>query len=166
MTTSNGIDNKRRSNLEAARYRACASRDEAGSVMVELALLLPVLTLLLLGAMDFSRVFFYAVELGSAVTAGAEYGARNTDTATNYTAINSTVTGDAADLTGVSASSTSYCSCPGVGGTVACTSNCTGYGKPKMYVSVTGNYTWTSWVNWPGIPHSVALTRTVYMRAQ
>src|SRR5438105_4943295 len=124
MTTLNGMDNKRR------------SKHESGTVMLELAILLPTLMLLLLGAMDFSRVFFSAVELGSAVTAGAEYGARTAGTATSYTTINSTVTGDAADLTGVTATSTSYCSCPGVTGTVACTSTCTGYGTPKMYVSV------------------------------
>jgi Flp pilus assembly protein TadG len=141
-------------------------KPEAGSVLVEVAIMLPFLILLVLGAVDFSRVFFAAIELNNAVRAGAEYGARTTATATNTANIQSTVTGDAANLSGVVATSTSYCTCPGSSATVGCATTCAGYGKPKLYVSVTGTYTWDSLVNWPGLEETVALTRTVIMRAK
>jgi Flp pilus assembly protein TadG len=143
-------------------------KDETGAVLVELALVLPFLIILMLGATDFGRVFFAAVELSNAVTAGAEYGSRVKSMATNVAGIKSVVTSDAADLSGVTFPSdpTSYCTCPGSGTHIACTTTCTGYGKPKEYVSVTANYTWTALVPWPGIPNTVALSRTVVMRAQ
>ena len=49
----------------------------SGQSLVELALLLPVLTLLLLGTVDFARVFFDYIRLSGAVREGAIYGARN-----------------------------------------------------------------------------------------
>src|ERR1051326_6579113 len=145
-----------------------SSKAQAGTALVELAIMLPLLIVLILGAVDFGRVFDAAIELGNAVTAGAEYGSRLTTKVTDVTGIKSVVTSDAADLSGVSFPSdpTSYCTCPGSSTHVTCTSTCTGYGKPKEYVSVTANYTWTTLVPWPGITNSVALSRTVVMRAQ
>jgi Flp pilus assembly protein TadG len=155
----------------SAMKRKRSPRREAGAVLVELAVTLPILMLVFLGAVDFSRVFFSAIELGNAVTSGAEYGARTTGTATDTVGISSVVTADAANLTGVVVPTpTSYCTCPTSGTHVNCsTFVCTtpsGYGKPKMYVSVTANYTWTSLVTWPGLPNSVVLTRTIVMRAR
>ncbi|MBE7159246.1 MAG: pilus assembly protein, partial [Rhodospirillales bacterium] len=50
--------------------------------MVELALLLPLLLLLLVGAVDLGRAFYVAIEVSSAASAGAVYGTQNpTDTA-------------------------------------------------------------------------------------
>jgi Flp pilus assembly protein TadG len=133
-----------------------------------MVVMLPLLFIFMLGAADFGRVFYASIELGNAVTAGAEYGSRLMSTVTDVTGIKNVVTSDAADLSGVTFPSdpTAYCTCPDSGTHVACTTTCTGYGKPKKYVSVTANYTWTALVPWPGIPNTVALTRTVVMRAQ
>jgi Flp pilus assembly protein TadG len=46
-----------------------------GQSLVELALILPVLTLLLVGMVDLGRVFFYQARLTNAVKEGAFYGA-------------------------------------------------------------------------------------------
>src|ERR1051326_5233566 len=103
MTTCTGKDRKR------------PYRDEAGAVLVELAFVLPILIVFMLGATDFGRVLFAAIELSNAVTAGAEYGSRLTSTATDVTGIKNVVTSDAAVLSGVTFPSnpTSYCTCPG-----------------------------------------------------
>jgi len=151
--------------LNAIKKRR-SSNKQAGSVLVEAAIMLPVLILFFLGAVDFARLLFTAVQLGNAVTAGAEYGSRSLTAAQNTSVINSTVTGDASKLTGVVAASSTYCTCPGSSTPVGCTTICSGYGTPKMYVSVTGSYTWSSFVRWPQVPNTVALTRTVVMRAR
>ena len=46
-----------------------------GQSLVELALILPVLTLILFGTVDLGRVFFYQARLTNAVKEGAFYGA-------------------------------------------------------------------------------------------
>jgi Flp pilus assembly protein TadG len=55
--------------------RAWAS--DGGSALVELALSLPLLVLLMVGAIDFARVFYVGMELTNAARAGAQYGAYN-----------------------------------------------------------------------------------------
>jgi Flp pilus assembly protein TadG len=146
--------------------KRASQRKDRGAAVIEMAIVLPIFAILLLGAIDFSRVFFAAIELGNAVTAGAEFGSRTTGNASNTSGISSTVTQDASDLTGVSATSVSYCTCPGSSTQVGCSTVCTGYGPPKMYVSVTGTYTWTSVVSWPAMPDNVPISRTVVMRAR
>ena len=56
-----------------ANRRACPGR--RGQSLVELALILPVLSLILFGAVDLGRVFFYQARLTNAVKEGAFYGA-------------------------------------------------------------------------------------------
>ena len=55
---------------------------QAGSSLVELAILAPALALLVIGAMDLSRVFHYGIVAANAARAGAQYGivGNNTDT--------------------------------------------------------------------------------------
>jgi Flp pilus assembly protein TadG len=51
-----------------------ALRGERGSSLIELALILPVLLLMLVGSIDFGRAFFVAIEVSSAAEAGVDYG--------------------------------------------------------------------------------------------
>jgi Flp pilus assembly protein TadG len=60
---------------EAARGRP-RRRVRSGQSLVELALLLPVFTLILLGAVDLGRAFFYYNRLTAAVEQGALFGIR------------------------------------------------------------------------------------------
>ncbi len=54
--------------------RCRPARARRGQSLVELALIMPLLALLLLGTVDLSRVFFYYTRLSSAVLEGAFYG--------------------------------------------------------------------------------------------
>ena len=62
--------------------RACSAR---GASIVELAVALPVIVLLVIGAADFARVFYMAIELQNAARAGAQYGAANSGASTTTT---------------------------------------------------------------------------------
>ena len=55
---------------------------QAGASLVELAILMPVLTLLLVGVMDFSRVYYYGIVAANAARAGAQYGIEGNTTNT------------------------------------------------------------------------------------
>ena len=68
--------------------RAGAGRARPGQNLVELALVLPVLALILLGALDLGRVFFSYVQLTNAVREGANYGR------VNPTAVNDSASAD------------------------------------------------------------------------
>jgi Flp pilus assembly protein TadG len=65
--------------MTAATRRGAAwktRRRRAGQSLVELALLLPLLTLILLGTTDLGRAFFYHVRLTNAVREGVLFGAQ------------------------------------------------------------------------------------------
>jgi hypothetical protein len=67
------------------RTRALFRRDRPasrGQALVETAILLPILLILLLGAIDFGRLFFGWVNLHQAVRIGANFAATNPDMAT------------------------------------------------------------------------------------
>ena len=54
--------------------RTSARRSERGSSLVEVAVVLPVLLVMLVGAADLGRAFYMAMELTAAARAGAQFG--------------------------------------------------------------------------------------------
>ena len=149
------------------------ARGQAGSAVVELALVTPLIILLLLGAMDFGRVFYKAMAVSQAVGAGARYGARSVAKSGDTAGMQSAATTAAAsDITGgesfVVDSAARSCRCytgtePGTAMGL-CSSSCGG--TVRAYVSVTGHATFSTIVNYPGIPHTLALSRTATLRVQ
>lgn len=138
----------------------------AGSATVEFALLLPMMLLLVLGAVDFARLFYSAITVASAARAGVQYGAQDTTKARDTAGMQTAAVNDAADLTGVTANAQFYCECSD-GTRVNCvTGTCTGGSSPPVYVQVTVQKTFTTLIDYPGIPHTTALSRTAIMRAR
>ena len=84
---------------------------ERGNSIVELALVLPVLIGLLLGALDFGRVFYSAMAVTHAVTVGAQYGAQSDANSQDSTAIVNAATAAATDISGFNASAVRSCKC-------------------------------------------------------
>ena len=142
-------------------------KPNAGSAVVELAMVLSLLVLMALGTTDFARVFYAGITVRSAARAGVAYGSQDSATATNYTAMRNAATADAADVTGLTATATHYCQCTD-GTTVNCTSGTCSPGAvaPQMYVSVTAAKTFTTIINYPQVPHTVAMNHTAIMRVQ
>jgi Flp pilus assembly protein TadG len=67
-----------------SRVRSCleeAPDEELGQALVELAISLPLLLLLLFGAVQFGRLAYMAIEVSDAAKAAAQYGAQNGTTA-------------------------------------------------------------------------------------
>jgi hypothetical protein len=93
-----------------------AGGSEAGQSLVEFALALPLLLVLVLGAIDLGRLVYMSVGVTNAAHAGAQYGCQNPAAAGDVTGIQTAAANDAADLVGVgngslTTTSTSYCQC-------------------------------------------------------
>lgn len=88
---------------------------EEGSALVELALSLPMLSLMLLGAAEFARLGYAAIEVSNAAHAGALYAASNASASSDSPGISNAATADSGNLSGgnaVSVSSVSRaCTC-------------------------------------------------------
>lgn len=137
-------------------------RSEQGSSLVEVALVLPMLLLVLVGMVDFGRGYYLGNEVAGAARAGAVYGSQNpTDTAGMKTA----VTEDAPDVPGITASASYGCECSdGTSASASCSTVPTCSTNVVYYVKVTASATYTTMVPWTGLPSSIALSRTVEMR--
>ena len=138
-----------------------------GSTALELALTGPLLLLLLVGAADFSRVFYHAVTLANAAGTAAFYGARNVTHSGDTTGMKSVAATDAKDLASITTTPTRFCRCPGSNANVDClTGSCPASYPPRVYVSVQAKETFRPLVRYPGVPADFTVGRTAYMRAQ
>src|SRR5271165_4548038 len=145
------------------------AREESqrGSLLVECALLLPVLLILMFGMVDFSRVFLTAIAVTSAAQAGAEYGSSSSSSPTDYTGMQNAAAHDAAQLASFTAIASQYCSCSPGGTSVSClTSSCSGYGSPAKYVKVQTTSNFHTLFPYPFVPSYTTVNATAYMRVQ
>lgn len=91
---------KRRSRLIA---------EETAQAFAELALTLPVLLALLLGATEMARVSYAAIEVSNAARAAVQYGAQSSATAADTTGMRTAATNEAPNVAlGTTSVSTSY----------------------------------------------------------
>jgi Flp pilus assembly protein TadG len=119
---------------------------ERGNVLIEFALILPILALMLIGLIDLGRYGLQKASIAEGARQGVQYGVMAYSGATasdstqsayiNATAQNST------GLTGVTATNNLFCEC--VAGTaVSCTTTC-GTGTLKRYITVSTSKPFTS----------------------
>ena len=157
----------------AAAVRRFSARSEAGDSLVEMALLLPILTMLLLGTVDLGRLSYMSIEVSNAARAGVQYGQQNATTWTDTTGMQTAATNDATDLVGatqgnLTAVATYWCQCSdGTSVTPSCfpgTPSCATTHRVD-YVKVVTTATYKPWFSCPGIPSSTTLTSQAVMRA-
>jgi Flp pilus assembly protein TadG len=151
-----------------SRRRSRRRRSQSGQAMVELTLLSPVLFLLALGVADFGRVFYRTIAVNNAARAGAQYAVR--EKYTDLAGIQNAAVQDAnlTGFTGSGVTSSYYCQCPGTTGHLVCVASltCAGGAPPELYVRVDTSFTFTTLVNYPGVPHSTTLAGRAILRAR
>lgn len=129
----------------------------AGQSLVETAILVPLLTLILVGAAELGRVAYAAVEVSNAARAGAAYGAQNGGTASDTTGIANAAANDASNLTGLTTTSSHSCICSD--GTA---STCTNTDCPSSHIeetlTVNTSVTYNPLLHLPGLPTTFTLT--------
>lgn len=139
-------------------------KDDTGSSVVELALVLPLLCLLLAGVVDFGRACYASIELASAAAAGAVYGTQNN---TDVSGMQKAALLDAADVPTMAATAAYGCECSdGSAASVSCTTEPTSCSAGWVYyVQVSTSLTYKPLLAWPGLPSSLALAGFSRMRA-
>jgi Flp pilus assembly protein TadG len=124
-------------------------KERQGAAAVELAVLLPLLAFLFVIAVDFGRVFYYSVTIETCARNGALYGSDPVAASQSpYKSISEAALADASNLQPQP--------------TVTSTSGTDTAGDP--YVEVTVTWGFSTITNYPGVPSSTNLSRTVRMR--
>jgi|ERR1051326_2622168 Flp pilus assembly protein TadG len=118
---------------------------------VELAILLPFLAIIFFMAVDYGRIFYYTQVLDNCARNGAAWLAdSNSATKSPYLTVTAAAQADASNLSTLPSVSSSS-------GTDA---------NNHPWVKCTVTWTFTTVVNYPGVPSSVSLTRSCQMRTQ
>lgn len=148
----------------------------SGSALLELAVAMPILLMLVVGTVDFGRVYYKGMAVAQAARAGAEYAAQSVaksiDTTGVRTAAENSVSSDLT-LTDGDISLSRTCECATDAGAFSATSpanTCTGNPCTGSHLVITVNVTaaksFTTMINYPVIPHTVSITRSTKIRVQ
>lgn len=101
---------------------------EEGQALVETAVSMSLLVLMMLGAVEFGRLAFAAIEVNNAAKAAAQYGSQSHVTALDQAGMLQAATSEYSNLTGLSLQSPSgtngyTCNCADTGLAASCTNN-------------------------------------------
>lgn len=136
---------------------------ESGSSLVEIALLLPVFLLVLLGAVDFGRAYYLKIEVSDAAHSGALYGSQNP---TDTTGMQNAAAAAAPDVPGFTATAAYGCECSDGSSAIAnCSSTPSCTTNVVDYVVVTTSAAYSALFPYPGIPSPLTLNGSARMRA-
>lgn len=136
---------------------------ESGSAFAEMAIVLPLLVLVLIGLMEAGRYGDYTVRAGNAARAGVQYGAQNTITALDTTGMQNAATNDANAGAGFTATASSYCECADGSASTCLPTDCSASHR-LIFVQVLTTGTFGSLTNFAGLPASLR-TITVHGKA-
>ena len=146
--------------------RSPAFRNTAGVALIELALVVPVFTTLLLGAAVFARLAYAGIEVSNAARAGVSYGSQSSTTASDLTGMQTAATNDGANVSGLSAVAIEFWSCSNAPATQFTSApTCTGTGNHVLnYVQVTTTAAVPFVIHVPGLPATYTLHGLAIMR--
>ena len=130
--------------------------------MIEVAILMPLLLLILVGAVDFGQAYYVGIEVASAAQAGTTYGMMNyNDTA----GMRMAAAADASDVPSMTSVATWGCECSdGTGASVSCATTPTCGSNLVDYVDVATSVSFTPILSYPAVPASFVLSGHSRMR--
>jgi Flp pilus assembly protein TadG len=126
-------------------------RNTKGQALVEVALTAPLLILLLLGAAELGQVAFAAIEVANAASAGVQYGAQTTITASDTTGIATAASDDASNLTGLTSTSSFTCICSNGSASTCLPTDCSTSNIEEI-LTVKTQASVTPLIHLPGLP--------------
>lgn len=148
--------------VEVKQLVRAMRRESAGQALVEAAITIPLLMLLLVGAVELARVAYAAIEVSNAARAAATYGAQDTSTVADSTGMGTVAANDAANLTGLTTTTTvtGICSdgsaCTGSGN--QCLNSDCSTSRIEQIVTVKTQVAFNPAFHLPGLPTSFTLT--------
>jgi Flp pilus assembly protein TadG len=151
-------------------------RESNGQAFVELALVLPIFILLLVGAVEVGRLAYASIEVSNAARAGVAYGAQTGTTASDLANIQLAAQKDAPNITTLVATATLSCSCETSAGVLPAPGSCdngvinlTTCPSPSHiveYVKVTTTAPVNTVFHFPGIPSQMTFRGFALMRVE
>jgi len=150
------------------RHGTTRRRLQKGAAVAEMAIALPLLSLILLGTVDFGRIMHDTIIVQSAARAGAHHGARSKAAAADGHQIELVVLDELREFREakyVDVESEYYCTCNDGKRADCDTGSCGGVDpRPWPYVHVAVGTTFEPLFGYPGIPEQVRLVRQAHMR--
>lgn len=129
---------------------------QSGQALVELGLVIPLLCLLLVGAVEWGRLAFAAIEVSNAAMAGVQYGSRNATTAGDTTGIQTAAANDAVDITLGTTTPTLSCTCSDGSSSTCQPTDCSG-SHIETILTVQTQTTFDPGFHLPGFANSYTL---------
>ncbi len=130
------------------------ARGDSGSALAEIAVVLPMLVLMLIGLIEVGRYGSYLIMTENAARAGAQYGAQNTITANDAAGMKTSAKNDAQNDAGLSANAITYCQCADGTGSTCLATDCASSHR-LVFVEVDTTGTWQSLTNFWYLPASL-----------
>jgi Flp pilus assembly protein TadG len=137
-------------------------RSQEGSTLVELALILPVLTLMLLCVLDANMVVQGSMTVTDSTRAAAQYAALSNSTLSGVVAAAKNA---AAGIPGYNVTASDSCTCGSSAGSSACSNGTCGSGTPIKYVTITATATLPILFSVKGFPASIPVRSVMRVRA-
>jgi len=140
---------------------------QAGTALVELALAMPLLIIVLLGAVELGRYAYFSIQVANAARAGAQYGAQNGATSLDSAGIRAAAQADGTNsIAALNVSPNQYCQCwnGASASAVSCTGSCPVGSHIVSYVSVQVSGTINPLFHYPLLPSALTVTNTAIMR--
>jgi hypothetical protein len=131
----------------------------SGNVIIELALVLPLLALVLLGTADFGRLFYETITVQSAARAGVQYGVHKGGTFEDFNGMQQAALREVGNAAGYAAVA---CSC-GWSGRYNCSNNCA---SQRAYIEVLVTKNSQTVAPYPGIPSQTVLRGVARFRVK
>jgi Flp pilus assembly protein TadG len=152
-------------NRRWSRHAVVHDGRERGQSLVELAFVVPLLLLLLIGIIEIGRFAFYSIVVSNAARAGAQYGAQSLATAADTAGIATAAKNDGQGGTGLTVTSNQLCGCSGATLSGACPATlCVLPNHALVYVRVQVVGAFPSLFHYPGLPASINVTSVEEMR--
>ncbi len=155
--------------FETKLASADGNANRRGQSVVELALVVPLLLLLLVGVIEIGRYASYSIVVSNAARAGAQYGAQNLATAADTAGIQAASLNDATGAAGLTVTPAQRCGCSnaivaGAAPTAKCPAACLAPDHALVYVQVKTSGSMNSLFKYPGIPRTFTVSSTELMR--
>jgi Flp pilus assembly protein TadG len=132
-------------------------RGNGGQALIEMAVTLPFLLLLLIGAFELARAGYAAIEVSNAANAGAQFGALNNSNSVDTTGIQTAASGDAPNIALGTTSSSISCICSDGSASTCLSTDCSS-SHIEHILTVQTHANFDPLIHWPGVPNSFPLT--------
>lgn len=148
---------KRRSEHAAMYPIPTRLKAESGQALVELALSVPIMALLVFGAVEMGNIIYSSIEVTDAAMAGVQYGTRNSTAAADTTGIENAARADAPNLTLTFSNPPSVsCICSDGSASTCLSTDCSG-SNIETILTVQTQATVDPLLHFPGLSRSIVL---------